>query len=117
MGYRVEGQQAFIDIALFYPDQDEALQDSEEIVTRMRSYLFYTQYAPQHKPAIPIVPLTDLYEAGEPQIRTYEEGSVLKITCRLVPEGRKGMSPLMHNRYGARDLLFLVPDPWKYVAE
>ena len=112
LGYRVEDEQQYWDIALYYTDADDAEADGEELVKRMKSYLFRTWH-----PELDFFPLTDFFEVGEPQVQEYGDGVVLKISSRHIPESIVGGSYAMGSIGRPRDALYLAPDPSLYVAE
>jgi hypothetical protein len=111
MGYRSQGEDRYWDISLYYASTDDARADSAELVKRLNSYYFNTQFADRMDP----VPLTALYVIGDATVTEYSEGATLTVSCRLVP-GSFGASYPM-GALGLRDLLFLAPDPSLYVAE
>jgi hypothetical protein len=113
LGYRVEGDKNFFDIALYYEDEATAFADSQEIVKRMSSYTLYTW--DEH---IENVAFTECYQPGEPVVTQYGAGAVLKIPCQILPPSERwGISMVMGAvDWPLRDLLFLVPDPSLYIV-
>lgn len=113
LGYRAEGDDRYFDIALYYDDSRDAESDGELIIIRMWSYSLYTWLYDFEN-----IPFTERYEPGEPVITSYPQGAVLKISCRLIPEGKHDISMLMGaGGIPIRDLLFLAPDPSPYIGE
>lgn len=111
-GLRAEGDERYCDIALYYGDRDDAQADGIEIIKRMKSYQMGTTFE-----EIEPIPLTDCFEIGEPSVKKYREGAVLKISCRLISGARFRASSFIKGWGGLRDLLFLAPDPSLYVAD
>jgi hypothetical protein len=113
LGYRAEGDQRFLTIALYYGDEAAAREDGARIVKRMASYTLYTW-----QPNLKDVPFTDVFQVGEPAVKQYGDGFVLTIDCRLSPEDRRGVSMEIGGEgLGLRDLLFLAPDPSVYIGK
>jgi hypothetical protein len=62
----------------------------------------------------PDILILDLKNPEKPVIKAYEDGAILKLSCRLV-EGKGGMDPLVSYLGSQFDALFLAPDPSKYI--
>ena len=114
LGYRAEGDERYFDIALYYTDSAAAEADGKEIVKRMQSYSL-NSFATDASIA---TPFTNRYEPGEPELKHYENGTVLIISCR-VTDDQTGISVTLIGGSSApfRDLLFLAPVPQQYIAE
>jgi len=109
IGYRNDGKERYWDTCLYYEDASAAQADAGELVSRLKSYVFYTQFKPVEN-----VPLTSLYEVGEPIIREYKAGATLTVSCRYLAETTGGNS-FTGIVVPARDFLFLAPDPMPYI--
>jgi hypothetical protein len=114
LGYRAEKDDRYLDIALYYDDSETAESDGELIITRMQSYILGTWHVNFEN-----MPFTDRYEPGEAVVKSYAEGAVLKISCLLIAEGRRGgVQPFIGSEsMPFRDLLFLAPDPSPYIGK
>ena len=118
LGYRAEGEERYLVIALYYQDEAAAKADGELIVKRMESYDIGT-WASRMGPAAGTgtVPFTEKYVPGEPVIKKYGDGVVLTIACRKIPTGTRIFSSVIGGPgMPIRDLLFLVPDPSSYIG-
>jgi len=111
IGYRDDGEERYWDISLYYDDTSAAAADAAELVSRLESYIFYTQIEPMEN-----VPLTSKWEVGEPVIREYPAGATLTVSCRYLT-GTTGSGSIFMVVVQARDFLFLAPDPAPYLAE
>jgi hypothetical protein len=113
LGYRADGNKRFFDIALYYADKNAATADGQEISKRMNSYTL-TLLTQQQNPTA----FTDMYQPGEPVVTPNGDGAVLKISCQLILEERRGIIFLMGGTgMPVRDLLFLSPDPTPYLVK
>ena len=108
-GYRDDGQNRYWDICLYYTDKSEAEADAAELVSRLESYVFMTQY-----PGSIPYPLTDVWEVDEPVIHEYSEGVTLTVSNHYLPE-TTGSHSLFSSIIETRDTLFLVPDPTPFL--
>ncbi len=113
LGQRAEGEKRFLDIALFFTDAKTATSAGKEILNRMQSYLIQT-WAP-NRPDMTNGAFTDRFQPGEPIVKTYQGGAVLKTSCQVV---LGGVSDYIGGESApVRDLLFLAPDPSVYVKD
>jgi hypothetical protein len=113
LGYRAEGDKRFFDISLYYADKKTAEADGAEIINRMQSYTLNTWIE-----NLDNIAFTDMYVPDEPVVKQYAEGAVLKISCQLIPEGRRGVLMLMgESGMPFHDLLFLALDPAQYIVK
>ncbi|OGN99368.1 MAG: hypothetical protein A2Y90_05150 [Chloroflexi bacterium RBG_13_52_12] len=111
LGYRAEGDSRYFDIALYYKDKQTAEADGKTITNRMGSYTLNTFTGNTEKKGF-----TEKYQPGEPVITKYGEGYILKISCLVLSPGKPGLLMFMGgSAMPMRDLLFLAPDPEKYV--
>jgi hypothetical protein len=114
ISYRDDGLERYWDICLYYPDKAETETDASELVSRLESYYFLSQFADREQLAS--YPLTDKWTVGKPVIRDYDEGATLTISNRYHSD-TSGSSPLFTSIIELRDLLFLVPDPAPYLKQ
>jgi hypothetical protein len=115
LGFKNDGQERYWVISLYYTDEADAQADAQELVTRMKSYVFNTQFEQTPGRSFKRSPLTDMFEVGEPEIQSYPEGATLTVECRYKPEtgGSAWYMPVMDTR----DLLFLALDPAPYLKK
>jgi hypothetical protein len=115
LGYRADGDERYLDIALYYADKNEAEADGQEIVKRIQSYKVgtYMGGTQQHEPPM----FTDWWQAGEPVVTEYGEGAVLKISCKSISELRWASMFMGGADSPFRDLLFLAIDPSLYIGQ
>jgi hypothetical protein len=117
LGYCADGENHHIDIALYYDDKIAAEADGQEIVKRIQSYEVGTYMGGTQQLDEPIM-FTDWWQPGEPVVREYGEGVVLKITCHPVSGIPRWVSTFLGSSgMPFRDLLFLAPDPSEYIGE
>jgi len=111
-GWHNKGEDWYLDIALAYTDKPTATEAGKEIVRRMQDYELMTWgLAPSLE-----TPFKDNFRPGEPAVTGYKEGAAVKISCSMVPGS--SIWPLRHLLRGyPRDLLFLAPEPAKYIIE
>jgi hypothetical protein len=109
-GYSDVGSERSWIISLYYNDKEPAAADAGELVSRLKSYIFNTHLKQAEK-----VPLTSIYEVGEPVVKEYPGGATLTVKCRYLTENIRSNS-LFTLVVPGRDLLFLVCDPASYVA-
>ena len=115
MGYKAGGQgDRFWTVSLFYNDASAASADAGTLAARMNSYILNTQFKDRGGAASKSVPLTDMYDIGQPRVQEYPGGVTLTVECRLKPE--TGSSHWFSFGLTTRDLLFLAPDPAPYVG-
>jgi len=117
IGYRADGEERYLDITLFYADKNDAEADGKEIVKRIQSYEVGTYMGGTEQPDEPMMFL-DWWQPGEPEVKKYEEGVVLKISCKSISENPRWISSFIGGEgMPLRDLLFLVPDPSEYIGK
>ena len=118
IGYYYDGKSSYLNIVLHYASTDAAREDGEEIAKRVVNYIFNTIGNPESDLFFPHEGFTDLFELEDRKVMEYDNGAILKLTLRLLPEGRRGGKYLMYAAGGGLpDILFLIPDPSQYVAE
>jgi heat shock protein HslJ len=110
-GYLDDGVERYWIISLYYGDKGSAAADAGELVSRLESYAFNT-----HLQLGKSIPLTSIYEVGEPVVKEYPEGATLTVKCRYLPDITRLYS-LFTLVVPGRDLLFLAPDPSAYIAK
>jgi hypothetical protein len=112
LGYRADGDERYFDITLYYKDKEAAEADGEEIVKRMDSYTLNTWSQNLENSAF-----TERLQPGEPEVKKYGEGAVLKISCQIINEGIQSLATLLGgNGMPFRDLLFLATQPGEYIG-
>jgi hypothetical protein len=117
LGYRAEGDARYFDIALYYEDKTTAEADGKEIVKRMQTYKMGTYMGGQIKPDDSFM-FTEWWQPGEPVVKEYGEGVVLKISCKSISEIPRWISSFIGNEgMPFRDVLSLVPDPAPYIGK
>jgi len=100
IGYRVEGQDRKVVIALHYPD-DSAADDIDELNRRMAEYVVTTGNL-----KTPL--LSDLFNIGDPEATIYGPDSILKVELEYKPDTP---STLWSALVQFQDLGFLVSNP------
>lgn len=113
LGYRAEADERYFEIALFYGDKATAQAAGIEIINRMNSYMLNTWN--DQNPEM-IAAFTDKFQPLEPEVKIYDPGAVLKISCRIISEGVQDVTTLMGSM-SFRDLLFLAPEPEEYIGK
>ena len=112
-GYRIDGEDAYLDIVLTYDDKKTAEEAGGEIINRMETYELLTQ-----EPSLEDLrtPFNDSYQPNEPIVTQFKDGAVVKISC-LIVRGARWMPDDLLGMTLSRDLLFLSPHPEQYVIE
>jgi len=117
LSYRADGDERYLDIALYYADKDAAEADGREIVKRMQSYEVGTYMGSTQQPDEPMM-FTDWWQPGKPVVKEYGDGVVLKISCKSIGEMPHWISSFIGSEgMPFRDLLFLAPEPAEYIGE
>jgi hypothetical protein len=117
LGYRMEGEKRFFDIALYYKDKSNARADGQEIVKRMQTYKMGTYMGGMKKPDDSFM-FTESWQPGEPVVTACGDGFVLKITCYPTSGVPRWISMLIGSSgIPFRDVLFLAPDPSEYIGK
>lgn len=102
LGYRTDGEERAMVIALFYGDPLAAAADAQELKKRLEDYIVFTAL-PQRKDT----PLMNFCQATEPQVIRWKQSSALAVECKFRADAPNLWSFMVE----FRDLLFLVPDP------
>jgi len=100
IGYRVEGQDRKVVIALHYADKSAA-DDSDELGRRMAEYVVTTGNL-----KTPL--LTDLFYIGDPEVTVYGPDSILKVELEYKPDTPR---TLWSDMVQSQDFGFLVSNP------
>jgi hypothetical protein len=100
IGYRVEGQDRKLVIALHYTNKSAA-SDVNELNRRMAEYVVTSGGS-----KTPL--LSDLFDIGEPEVAVYGSGSILKVELVYNPDSP---STLWSDLVESQDLGFLVCNP------
>jgi hypothetical protein len=117
LGYRMEGEKFYFDIALYYRDKGAAGADGQEIIKRMQTCKMGTYMGGNIKPDDSFM-FTNWWQPGEPVVTAQGDGAVLKITCYATSEIPRWISTLIGSSgIPFRDVLFLAPDPSGYVGK
>lgn len=116
-GYKEDGSDRTWLISLYYKDFESAKSDSDLLVTRMKSYVFGTQFTHIQNPGrtAQLAALTDRFDIGQPMVETYKEGATLTISCKFKTDISSDV--WLYSTNLARDLLFLAPDPTPYIKK
>jgi hypothetical protein len=117
LAYRADGDERYFDIALYYAGKNEAEADGKEIVKRIQSYEVGTYMVSTQQLDEPLM-FTDWWQPGEPEVKKYGEGVVLKISCKSIDEKSRWTSSFIGGEgMPLRDLLFLAVDPSPYIGQ
>jgi hypothetical protein len=117
LGYRANGDERYLDIALYYGDKETAEADGQEIVKRIQSYEVGTYIVGTQQLDEPMM-FTDWWQPGESEVKKYGEGVILKISCKSISERPRWISSFIGSEgMPLRDLLFLAPDPSPYIGK
>lgn len=113
LGLSAEGDERFLDIALYYRDARAAKADGQEIVNRMQNYRINTWVNNQGDYEYPA--FTERFQPGEPIVERAAGGAILTISCQVIIGGAQKY--ISSTSIPFRDLLFLAPDPAPYVGK
>ena len=101
-GYGRDAEGEWWIISVFYPDQDAADADADELIERMWGY--DTALVELAGRVLPPQPIDRSCSELTAETRQHEEGSTLSIRCEMIEDGATALSLV-----DFRDLGFLLP--------